>query len=238
MKDSILRIPSVTGVDVELRIAGPGGRSYAFVIDWHIRVLAAVAWLVVGALIYFGAVGPVDGLGALGAGAIYTIWVPSAAIYLLYHPILELMMKGRTPGKRIAGVRLVGHDGATPGIAALLIRNVFRLVDSLPFAYCIGLAATMLTERSLRIGDLAAGTVLVYDDKKKGDEFRDLTTGAIERLGLEQAQIVTDLLARWEELDPAVRARLATRLLAPLGKVPAHDAGDPELRARLERLLS
>src|SRR5690606_15820326 len=40
--DGTLKIPSVTGIDVELRIAGPGGRSYAFVIDWHIRVLVAL----------------------------------------------------------------------------------------------------------------------------------------------------------------------------------------------------
>ncbi len=46
--ESIVRIPSVTGVDVELKIAGPGGRSYAFVIDWHIRFLAAVAWFLGG----------------------------------------------------------------------------------------------------------------------------------------------------------------------------------------------
>src|SRR5690606_31687326 len=54
--DGTLKIPSVTGIDVELRIAGPGGRSYAFVIDWHIRVLVALAWIIASAFVYFGSV--------------------------------------------------------------------------------------------------------------------------------------------------------------------------------------
>src|SRR5690606_18924459 len=90
--------------------------------------------------------------------------LPATAIYLLYHPVLEVAMRGRTPGKRIAGVRVVRRDGGVPGVGALLVRNVFRLVDSLPFLYCVGLTAAVLTEHSVRIGDMAAGTLLVYDD--------------------------------------------------------------------------
>ena len=52
--DSIIRIATVTGVDVELKIAGPGGRSYAFITDWHIRFLAAAAWFFVAGVIYAG----------------------------------------------------------------------------------------------------------------------------------------------------------------------------------------
>jgi uncharacterized RDD family membrane protein YckC len=61
--ESIVRIPSVTGVDVELKIAGPGGRSYAFVIDWHIRFLAAVAWFLGGTLAYAGGLRMLPGAG-------------------------------------------------------------------------------------------------------------------------------------------------------------------------------
>jgi uncharacterized RDD family membrane protein YckC len=100
--ESIVRIPSVTGVVVELKIAGPGGRSYAFVIDWHIRFLAAVAWFIGGTMAYVGGLRmPGD---EVGAGYTFIVIVPSAAIYFLYHPVLEVLLRGQTPGKRMAGV--------------------------------------------------------------------------------------------------------------------------------------
>jgi uncharacterized RDD family membrane protein YckC len=61
-------------------------------------------------------------------------------------------------------VRIVTHDGSVPSVAAHLIRTVFRLIDSFPgFLYGIGLIMTAVTRNHVRIGDLAAGTLLVYD---------------------------------------------------------------------------
>jgi uncharacterized RDD family membrane protein YckC len=158
-----LVVDSVTGVEVALSVAGPGARSYAFIVDWHIRAILAVAWYVIAMLFYsedFGNLVPpleTDGLWfALVA-------LPAAAIYFLYHPALEIAMRGRTPGKRLAGVRLVTHSGGTPLLGAYLIRNVFRLIDGFPVCYGLGLIMTMITRNHVRIGDLAAGTLLVYD---------------------------------------------------------------------------
>src|SRR5690606_4225634 len=90
--------------------------------------------------------------------------LPATALYLLYHPVLEVLMRGRTPGKRMAGVRIVKRDGGVPGSVALLVRNIFRLIDFLPFFYFVGLVTTMLTRHCVRLGDIAAGTLLVYDE--------------------------------------------------------------------------
>ena len=68
-----------------------------------------------------------------------TVVLPALAIYFLYHPVLELAMRGRTPGKRSAGIHVVTRDGSAPSAGALLVRNVFRLIDSLPVAYGVGL---------------------------------------------------------------------------------------------------
>ena len=234
--DSILRIPSVTGVDVELKIAGPGGRSYAFVIDWHIRFLAAAAWFIAGTVAIAG------GLRALqpnetGAAYAFAVLTPALAIYFLYHPVLEVLLRGQTPGKRMAGVRLVAlADGGVPGIGALLIRNVFRLVDSLPTLYAIGLVTTMVTKNAVRIGDIAAGTVLVYDEAPGDALLGQLSADAVERLGLAQAQLVRELLDRWPQLDSDARWKLARDLLARVGVEPPK--GEPELRAKLEELIS
>lgn len=234
MTQATLQIPSVTGVDHTLRIAGPGARSYAFVVDWHIRALAALAWFLV-AMIAFA--GDFDALLAGGNSAAFSLVVvmPSLAIYFLYHPVVEIAMHGRTPGKRIAGVRLLRLDGGVPTAMALLIRNVFRLIDSLPFIYALGLATTILTRENVRIGDMAGGTILVYDDAIDS-VLTEISGEAIGRLGLERAELVRDLLARWSELDPNVRVRLGRRVLEGLGPDLEPEPGG-SVHGALEALL-
>ena len=160
---SALVIDSVTGVEVALPIAGPGARSYAFVIDWHIRAILAVTWYVFGMMLYnrdWANITPPLEMDGIWFGLIA---LPAAAIYFLYHPVLEIAMRGRTPGKRMAGVRLVTRAGGTPELGAYVIRNVFRLVDTFPVCYGLGLVMTMITRNHVRLGDIAAGTLLVYD---------------------------------------------------------------------------
>lgn len=153
---------SVTGVEVVLPIAGPGARSFAFLIDWLIRAILSIAWFVVSALVHNGRWSLAQPL-VPGAAWFIFVLTPAAAIFLLYHPVLEISMRGRTPGKRFAGVRIVTRTGGSPGVAALLTRNAFRIIDSFPLVYGVGLLATMTSREHIRIGDFAAGTVLVYE---------------------------------------------------------------------------
>jgi uncharacterized membrane protein SpoIIM required for sporulation/uncharacterized RDD family membrane protein YckC len=156
-----LVVDSATGVDVELPVAGPGARSFAFLVDWLIRTILAAAWYVVAAMHHNHGWSIVAPLTPDSAWFIYVV-APPAALYFLYHPVWEVATRGRTPGKRMAGVRIVSRDGGAPGVGALLTRNVFRLIDSFPVAYALGLIATMVTRNNVRIGDLAAGTLLVH----------------------------------------------------------------------------
>ena len=126
-------LQSITGVDVELRIAGAGSRSYAFVIDWHIRLVLALAWLIIASWLFTGQLLNFDsGDGSWNRNYLLAVWLPATVIYFGYHPILEIAMRGSTPGKRMAGVRIVTRTGDIPGPGALLLRNVFRLLDSMP----------------------------------------------------------------------------------------------------------
>ncbi len=158
-----LRISGPAGLDPQLEIAGPGTRSYAFVIDWHIRLLLALAWLSAVWLKRAVAGAALPSPTALPEHFALVAIAPAAAIYVLYHPVLELTMRGRTPGKRVAGARIVTRDGGTPGVTALLVRNLLRLVDSLPVCYMVGLMSCFATAQSVRLGDLAAGTLLVRE---------------------------------------------------------------------------
>lgn len=242
-----LIVESATGVEVSLPVAGPGARALAFVLDWLIRAILFVAWYVVAALLYnrsWSILAPLEPDAAWFGGVV----IPAAAIFFLYHYVLEIAMRGRTPGKRMAGVRIVARDGSVPLLAALLTRNVFRLIDSFPAFYTVGLIATMLTRDHVRIGDLAAGTLLVYERARPAG-VEDVSRAVLgSRLDATSAEVLSELLLRWERLEPHARRRLAQRLLArhatragaspPAGEAGADGPapGDRALRERLERL--
>ena len=154
-------VDQVTGSDPEMRVAGLGGRSYAFLVDWHIRVFAGLAWYAAGAWVLYEdfTVSEADSTFWLVVAA------PAAAVYLLYHPVFEVIT-GSTPGKRIAGVRIVDLDGRKPSVGALAIRNALRPVDSLVL-YAVGVICVLITRQEVRLGDMAAGTVLIYMESSK-----------------------------------------------------------------------
>ena len=114
MQSPSITLQSITGVDVALRIAGPGSRSYAFVIDWHIRFILALAWFFTAAILSTGSLLFWLQSGPRGDLFYFIVLLPTAVIYFLYHPLLEIAMHGRTPGKRMAGVRLVSRTGDIP----------------------------------------------------------------------------------------------------------------------------
>jgi uncharacterized RDD family membrane protein YckC len=236
-----LRIAGLTGVELTLTIAGPGTRSYAFIIDWHIRVLLGLAWLAVAWLLFAG-------LGLLGVGggwrgpfAILGVW-PALLIYILYHPLLELLMHGRTPGKRTAGVRLVTRTGGVPGTAAILTRNIFRLLDSMPFLYLVGLSSCMISAQRLRIGDMAAGTVLVVETAAAAHNLARLPA-LLAQTGLDPRvlDLLNELLERWQTLSVEHRDGLARTLLArvnpALSAAALRALGDDDLHQQLRLLL-
>jgi uncharacterized RDD family membrane protein YckC len=239
MMEEHVRVQGATGVDLTLRIAGPGNRSYAFIIDWHLRLLLAVAWLMLATLVF-----------KLGMQFKSYDWLlsvlPALAIYFLYHPVIEVALRGRTPGLRIAGLRIVTRQGGTASAGALLIRNLFRIVDSMPAFYLVGLICCFVTANRVRIGDMAAGTLLVLED---GDAAKSLErVGAFaghSPLSLDALELVDQLLERWDSLESPNRRAIAASLLErlePAGTGSERAAssaapGDAELRSRLSRLL-
>lgn len=232
--DDQLNIPSVTGTDLTFDVAGPGGRSYAFIIDWHIRLLVALAYFLAATLSYTGTVSWFDDVDNALTGYFYFVSLPAMIIYFFYHPVLEILMDGRTPGKRIAGVRVVTADGQSPGVGAHLVRNIFRLVDSLPIAYVIGITTTLFTKNNVRLGDLAAGTLLIYDHADEKAALKDVEAVSGSDVGLERAELVQELIERWGSLDSATRFNLGRKLLSQMGNdlPPVLDDNDILLRLK------
>lgn len=238
-----IQLDSLDAVELSLDVAGVGARSYAFLVDWHARLIIALGWFIAAGFVTVRITESsfLDSLRQSleqfdSAFSLISI-VPAILIYVLYQPLFEILGQGRTPGKRMAGLRIVTTRGHTPGIGALLIRNVFRLVDSLPAAYAVGLVSCMLTRSQVRIGDLAAGTVLVYDKPRTGAETiaeLDLQTG----VSVAQRDLARELVERWPELNRDVRMRLARGLLTKLDQDNVHGVDldtfdDAALRRRL-----
>ncbi|MCF8204994.1 MAG: RDD family protein [Methylotenera sp.] len=131
-----------------LRPAGLVARSMAFLIDLLIRLS-----LYVGIAIAFG---------ALGGFGMSVILVSMFCIEWLYPIVFELSRWGATPGKRSYGLRVVMDTGLPITPAASFTRNLVRVADFLPLAYGIGLVTMLLNGESKRLGDLAAGTLVVH----------------------------------------------------------------------------
>lgn len=238
MAEEELIVRGLTGVDMSLRIAGPGTRSYAFLIDWQIRLMSALVLILVAL--------PIRMLPGAPPLLTHSVWITAVVlaslVYFLYHPVLEVLMRGHTPGKRSAGARIVTLEGTTPTVGSLLMRNLFRLIDSLPAFYAVGLGCCLFTGKRVRLGDLVAGTVLVLEDPDASKKLARLGA-AMQRstLPLEALRLIHDLLDRWRDLDEGLRMKLARGLLTKLD--PGFDSrresalNDESLRARLEALL-
>ena len=230
-----LSLDSPTGVALHVVLAGAGARAFAYIIDWWIRVALFAAWYVLAALAYnreLSLAPPLDPEGAWFAAVV----APAAGLYFLYHAVLENATRGRTPGKRIVGVRLIARDGGTPTVGALITRNVFRLIDSFPVFYGVGISAAMLTRDRVRIGDLAAGTLLVYEARDPALLTHVSESALARRLGPAELEVMNDLLRRWGELAPAAREHVARTLLERGGAPAPASADGAALRGALERM--
>ena len=146
--DTVFTAETPEGIALELRPAGLVARGYAFVIDAAIRLAVLIA-----------AAGVLAALSRFGAG-IYLI-----LFFLLewFYPVLfELLPGAATPGKRALGLRVVMDSGLPVTPAASLVRNLLRAADFLPVLYGLGGLMLLLRPDFKRIGDLAAGTLVVH----------------------------------------------------------------------------
>ena len=83
-----------------------------------------------------------------------------------YYMIFEIATNGQSPGKRVLGLRVIKAQGYPISFSDSAIRNIVRIVDMLPFAYGVGLLTMLLNKNWQRLGDLAAGTLVVKEDAK------------------------------------------------------------------------
>ncbi|NUQ63231.1 MAG: RDD family protein [Pirellulales bacterium] len=157
--DTAVEIVTPENIAFRYRLAGPFRRLPAYLIDLGIRL---TAWVVgsVASMIAFSSVG----LPGFGLAAMLVWWF---AMAWLYGGLFEALWNGQTPGKRLMNIRVLSVEGQPINGWQAVLRNVLRAADMLPLQfYLVGLAAAMMTRRFQRLGDLAAGTMVVVEEPK------------------------------------------------------------------------
>jgi hypothetical protein len=90
-----------------------------------------------------------------------------------YFTLFEAFWNGRTPGKRVARIRVIQRSGRSIGLVESMARNLVRYVDQLPFFYGVGVIAMFVNKQHQRLGDLAAGTLVVRDREPESPLWGD-----------------------------------------------------------------
>ena len=153
--DTLQAVELAEGMEIRLRIAGPLPRAGAYIVDLLIRL---------GVLILGGILLSLAGLAIgvrVASGLTLLVWF---LMDWLYPVVFEAGRRGATPGKRLVGLRVVQATGSPITIGQAVVRNFLRFIDGMPlFTYAFGMASCLASRRFQRLGDLAAGTVVIYD---------------------------------------------------------------------------
>jgi uncharacterized RDD family membrane protein YckC len=147
--DTRYRVEIPGGIHLEAQVVGPIPRSFAFLIDQVIQMIAIAA-------MSFAAI-PL-GVGGIGGG-FFLIFL--FVVEWLYPVLFELLMRGQTPGKKVLGIAVVNDDLSPVTLGTSLVRNLLRTVDFLPLFYLGGVITMLCNRRFQRLGDLAAGTLVI-----------------------------------------------------------------------------
>jgi uncharacterized RDD family membrane protein YckC len=216
-------------IDLAYDVAGIGSRFLAATLDLLV-VIALLILIAVGAV----AVGQFGDAGATLATVLFTTL--TFVLIWGYYVVFETVWRGQTPGKRALEIRVLKTSGQPIGFVDALIRNIVRVVDFLPVAYGIGVLSMFISSESRRLGDYAAGTIVVKEREKVA--LRDLMASRVAVLpGAEQppigesdpeelawnlraltphdVHVVTELLTRAPSIPPQVRDRIASEV-API----------------------
>jgi uncharacterized RDD family membrane protein YckC len=206
MLDTIHAVQTPEGVDLVLRAAGPVPRGLAWLFD-----LLLQGGIALGLSLALG----ILGLGGFGWG----LFLIGMFILIWFYPVIfEVRWHGQTPGKRMLGLRVVQENGTPVGWSESVLRNFLLVADFLPLLYLAGLVTMFVDTSFRRLGDLAAGTLVVYADspRRPGAVLADVVPQAPPiALTLEEQSAVIAFAEREPTLTPE-RARELAEIPAPL----------------------
>ena len=202
MLDTRYRVEIPGGINLEAQVVGPIPRFFAFAIDLAIRGIFIFVLSILS--IPFGSFG-------LGGG-FFLIFL--FIIEWLYPVLFEVFMRGQTPGKKMLGISVINDDLSPVTLGTSMLRNLLRVVDFLPLFYLVGLISMLSNRRFQRLGDMAAGTLVISVARSaKPVAIQDILPLAptTSLLRSEQSSII-DFLQRSQQLSEPRQQELASIL--------------------------
>jgi uncharacterized RDD family membrane protein YckC len=222
---------------LEFPLAGIGSRFLALAADTLLQL--AVAWVLI--MIFV-----VSAISLSLFSRIAGIWTFAILVFALfslqfgYFALFESIWNGQTPGKRWTHLRVIKDSGRPITAYDAILRNLLRIVDSLPTMYATGLVTMLISKENKRVGDYAAGTVVIHEKPLQGvnsiwqqsaTPAQPPAAGPVPQLTVEELQLVEAFLDRRGSLEPHVRSAMAHQIadrLAARWSVPAEDRPDAE----------
>lgn len=216
MNSLLIRTPE--GIEFALPLAGPFSRMSALALD-----LAVIAML---DSVLEKLLGPLQLFGEDLATALHVVLY--FALTLIYGAASEWIWRGQTVGKRLLGLRVVDAHGLRLEPAQVIVRNLLRIIDALPAFYLVGGIACVLSRYRQRLGDLAAGTVVIRTptlappdlDELLGGKYnslaesRHLAARLRQKVTPELARVALEALLRRDRLEPSARLAVFAELAA------------------------
>ncbi len=211
-----LTIRTPEGIDFGLPLAGPVSRMLAFLVDLGVVLTIGQAAEKI--------LAPLGFLGKDFSDAIRI--VAYFAISLLYMAAAEWWWRGQTVGKRLLRLRVVDAGGLRLEASQVMVRNLMRFVDALPLLYLLGGITCVVSRHRQRLGDLAAGTVVIRTPKLSRPDLDQLLGGKYnslaeirylaarlrQRVTPEMGAVAMEALLRRDELEPQARLELFKEL--------------------------
>jgi len=238
--DTSVRLVTPERVQFRYPLAGPFRRSMAYLIDAAVLFGLIVIGSILSSLVTLGSVA---GRGPTQAIAFALIWG--------YGAFCEGVFNGQTVGKRALGIRVMTTQGVPITGSQAAIRNLIGTVDGpIPFLYLPGLTSMVLTSRFQRLGDLAAGTMVVVEESRFGASMPRVEEAVLEGVlpylplrlsaGPEMARALSDYVRHRNRFGRDRREEIARNLARPLRQLhglPDSATSDAVLCAFYHRLF-
>jgi uncharacterized RDD family membrane protein YckC len=208
---------------LEFPLAGIGSRFLAIALDTLLQIGAYIV------------------LGLIGAGLSITGYLPTlgkqwgiAIVIFLgfivqfgYYTTFETIWNGQTPGKRWTHLRVIQDSGRPISAFDAILRNLLRIVDQLPTLYAVGIVTILISRENKRIGDYAAGTVVIHEKPLEGmASIWSVAAAPLQAspsipavsLSVDELRLVETFFERRANLDPDVRRSMGRQIAQRLGE--------------------
>jgi uncharacterized RDD family membrane protein YckC len=220
-----VEIATGESVTFSYELAGLGSRFFAVFIDLAIQLGVVIVVLLLILWVSFALPAPTKNTPLTkveDAVLLALLVIATFMLFFGYFIIFEWRWNGRTPGKRLLGIRVVRDGGFPLDFTASVVRNVVRILELVLGFYAISAVATLLSPQNRRLGDMAAGTIVVRDQRYERtraaallrDEERDDTL--VRELSPAERELVRKYVERRATLDFKAREALAAQIAATI----------------------